>query len=89
MRYKPCFNGYNGINRSHKTRNINNRNIKRSQSFLYNALLKKENLTQVLLCEFCKIRQNNVSAKHYRTTTSDYSGIYSSEGRIGKRNCKL
>ena len=19
MRYKPCFNGYNGINRSHKT----------------------------------------------------------------------
>ena len=35
MRYKPCFNGYTGINRSHK---LYNRNIKRSESFLYNVL---------------------------------------------------
>ena len=35
MSYKPCFNGYNGINRSHKTFN---RNIKRYQPFLYNVL---------------------------------------------------
>ena len=29
MRYKPCFNEYTGINRSHK---LYNRNIKRSES---------------------------------------------------------
>ena len=37
MRYKPYFNGYNGINRNIKLFNIN-RNIKRSESFLYNVL---------------------------------------------------
>ena len=35
MRYKPCFNKYNGINRSHK---LHNRNIKRRHSFLLNVL---------------------------------------------------
>ena len=35
MRYKLCFNGYNGIIEVIK---LYNRNIKRSQSFLYNVL---------------------------------------------------
>ena len=35
MRYKPCFNEYNGIKEVIK---LYNRNIKRSQSFLYNVL---------------------------------------------------
>ena len=39
--------------------------------------------------EFCEIYKNSILAEHYRTIASDYSRINSSEGRIGKRNCKL
>ena len=32
---------------------------------------------------------NKFFEEHYQKTASDYSSINSSEGRIGKRNCKL
>ena len=43
----------------------------------------------VFSCEFCKICKNTFFAEQHRTTASDYSNINSSEGSIGKRNCKL
>ena len=50
MRYQPCFNGYNEINRSHK---LYNKNIERSQSLLYNVL-GKTNVQQphVIICKW-------------------------------------
>ena len=51
--------------------------------------IKKETLAQVFSCEFCKIYKNNLFAEHHRTTASNYRSIISSEGRIGKQNCKL
>ena len=51
--------------------------------------LYREALAQVFSCKFCKIRKNIFFAEHHRTTASDYSSISISEGRIGKRNCKL
>ena len=39
--------------------------------------------------EFCEISKNTFFAEHHRATAPDYSSINSSEGRIGKPNCKL
>ena len=46
MRYKPCFNGCNGINRSLK---LYNRNIKRSHSSLLNVLAQTHTYTHRVL----------------------------------------
>ena len=51
--------------------------------------LKYESLVQVFSCEFCKISKKTFFAEHHRATSSNYSSISSSEGRIGKRNCIL
>ena len=53
------------------------------------CFIKNKSLAQVLSCEFCEICKNTFFAEHHQTTASDYSSINSSEGRIGKRNCKL
>ena len=50
---------------------------------------KNEPLAQVFSCEFCEICKNTYFAEHHGKTASDFSSINSSEGRIGKRNCKL
>ena len=43
----------------------------------------------VFSCEFCEICKNTFLAEQHRATASDYNSINSSEGSIGKRNCKL
>ena len=48
-----------------------------------------QNLFFVFSCQFCGICENTFFAEQYRSTDSDYSSIISSEGSIGKRNCKL
>ena len=42
-----------------------------------------------LFCEFYENCRNTFFTEHQRTTASNYSSINNSEGRIGKRNCKL
>ena len=59
MRYKPCFNEYNGIKEVIK---LYNRNIKRSQSFLYNVL-GKINFEDVFI-ETHNLGQNVVEKIH-------------------------
>ena len=51
--------------------------------------IKNETLVQVFSCAFCEICKNTFFAEQHRTTDSYYSNINSSEGRIGKQNCKL
>ena len=43
----------------------------------------------VFSCEFRKICKNAVFAEQQWLTASDYSSVNSSEGSIGKGNCKL
>ena len=43
----------------------------------------------VFSCEFCEICKNTFFAEQQWMTAFDYSSINSSEGSIGKRNCKL
>ena len=50
---------------------------------------RSHNLFLVLFWECCKIYKNTCFAEQHRTTASDYSSINSSEGSIGKQNCKL
>ena len=50
--------------------------------------LKRDSITRSF-CEFCEICKNTVFAGHHWTTASDYSSFNSSEGEIGKQNCKL
>ena len=50
--------------------------------------IKNESLAQLFSCEFCEICKNVFFAEHHWTTASNYTSINSSEGRIGKRNCK-
>ena len=43
----------------------------------------------VFSCEFCEIYKNAFFAEQHGTIASDYSNVNSSEGSIGKGNCKL
>ena len=56
---------------------------------IYMRTSELESLFLVFSCESCKIFKNILFAEQQGTTASDYSSINSSEGSIGKRNCKL
>ena len=62
MRYKPCFNGYNGIIRSHK---LYNRNIERSHSFLLNVL--DQTIQNNVHSEALETNRNHLSIAHLNT----------------------
>ena len=48
-----------------------------------------ESLFWCFFCEFCRTCKNIFFVEQHQTTASGYSSINSSEGGIGKRNCKL
>ena len=51
--------------------------------------LKSRLFSAGVSCEFCEICKNIFFAEHNRTNASVSNNISSSEGRIGKWNCKL
>ena len=54
---------------------------------------KKKSVPESIFCcflvNFAKFVRTPFFAEQHQTTTSDYSSINSSEGSIGRQNCKL
>ena len=61
------------------------------KAVLANSVNTKRRLSKSRLQRRCFLVKfpKFVSAEQHRTTAFDYSSINSSEGRVGKRNCKL